>query len=92
LSVFDGFDEEEQFALEHVLLEHFGPCTCQSAPTIDGTSAAVRVCARHRFLEEQDANVSRLQRLVYVRRTRVYWNQQEMCGSPHDDASRTGTA
>ena len=73
-------DEEEQFALERAMLEHFGPCTCQTAQMIGGASA--QICARHRFLEEQDANVSRVQRLVYVRRTRAFWRQQEMCGLP----------
>jgi hypothetical protein len=92
LSVIDGLDEQEQFALERAMLEHFGPCTCQTTQLIGGASASVQICARHRFLEEQDANVSRLQRLVYVRRTRAYWNQQEMCGFVQDDASRTGGA
>jgi hypothetical protein len=89
LNVIAGLDEEEQFALERAMLEHFGSCTCQTSQMTGSASAPVQVCARHRFLEEQDANVSRLQRLVYVRRTLAYWTQQEMCGLIDDDASRT---
>jgi hypothetical protein len=92
LNVIAGLDEEEQFALERAMLEHFGPCTCQTAQVIGDAAAPLQICARHRFLEEQDANVSRLQRLLYVRRTRAYWRQQEMCGLLKDDASRTGGA
>ena len=63
------------------MLEHFGACTCQMGQVIGGGQrVVVLLCARHRFLEEQDRNVSRLQRLVYVRRTRQYWSHQEFDG------------
>ena len=64
LSVIAGLDEEEQFALERAMLEHFGPRTCESPQMIGGANPPAPICARHRFLEEQDANVSRLQCLI----------------------------
>jgi len=79
--VIAGLDEDEHDALERAMLEHFGACTCQMGQVIGGgPRVVVFLCARHRFLEEQDRNVSRLQRLVYVRRTRQYWSQQEFDG------------
>jgi hypothetical protein len=85
-----NLDDDEQLALERAMLEHFGPCTCQAGHAVSATGVLVQLCARHRFLEEQDRGVSRLQRLVFVRRTRAYWRRQEFGAAPGDGLSMAG--
>ena len=60
------------------LKQHFGPCVCQQYLTSSsGARIWVEVCAGHAFLSEQDRNVSRLARLLYVKRTSKHWRAAE---------------
>lgn len=61
-----------------VSMQHFGPCNC-SPP---GQHGLKRVCDGHTFLKETDRRVDRLQHLLYVRRCRQEWIDEEWMHMP----------
>jgi hypothetical protein len=70
----------EAHALMQAIQFSFGNCTCQSWHMLGGARIWVDTCAAHSFLNEHDRHVSRLARLLWVRRTRDQWRTAEWGG------------
>jgi hypothetical protein len=60
----------EQTALRDALVNTYTECRC--TPVLE--------CAGHRFLSEHDRTLSRVERLLYVRRTLATWQREEFTG------------
>ena len=65
--------ESEISDFKQVMERNYGACECK-APW------PKRTCAGHMFLEESDRHVSRIDRLLFVRRTVQTWIDEELTG------------
>lgn len=61
--------QSEVDALMAVMSENFGPCVCLSYERIAGHRVWVERCSGHEFLSEPN----RVERLLWIRRTRGKW-------------------
>ncbi len=73
----------EKQALHAALLEAFGGCTCDRwvSDHRGRPWQLVDTCDGHHFLDERDTNCSRVERLLYVRRTAEAWTKAEFQAS-----------
>lgn len=71
---------EPEIAAFKAAMANFGTCQCGTIQPTQHGPVKIQTCAGHLFLLETDRACSRIQRLVYVRRTLEAWQRAEQVG------------